>query len=77
MDFVTGSNYKGWEGNILLGSLKFKYLVRCEISGNRISHQEIMFRDIGRLRNVVMGPDGYVYIATELPGTVYKLVPVP
>jgi glucose/arabinose dehydrogenase len=77
MDFVTGSNYKGWEGNILLGSLKFKYLVRCELSGNSVSHQEIMFRNLGRLRNVVMAPDGYVYIATELPGTVYKLVPVP
>lgn len=76
LDFVTGSNYKGWEGNMLVGALKFKYLVRCELSGNSVSHQEIMFRDIGRLRNVVMGPDGYIYIATELPGTVYKLVPV-
>jgi glucose/arabinose dehydrogenase len=76
LDFVTGSNYKPWAGNILLGALKFKYLVRCELSGNSVSHQEIMFKDIGRLRNVVMGPDGYVYIATELPGTIYKLIPV-
>lgn len=75
MDFVYGSIYKPWEGNILLGSLKFKYVVRCELSGNSVSHQEIMFRNIGRLRNVVMGPDRYIYIATELPGTIYKLVP--
>ena len=77
MTFVEGTSYPGWEGNILIGSLRFKYLVRCELSGNTVTHEEIVLRDIGRLRNVVMGPDGFIYVAVESPGIIYRLVPVP
>jgi len=75
--FVKGSRYKGWEGNILVGSLRFKYLVRCELEGNKVIHKEILLPNIGRLRNVEMGPDGYIYIAVESPGIIFRLVPVP
>ncbi len=77
MTFVKGDKYKGWEGDILIGSLRFKYLVRCEMSGNSVVHKEILLPDIGRLRNVEMSPDGYIYVAVESPGIIYRLVPVP
>ena len=77
MTFVKGDKYKGWEGNILVGSLRFRYLVRCELEGNKVVHKEIMLPNIGRLRNVVQGPDGYIYIAVESPGVIFRLVPVP
>ena len=77
MAFVKGNNYKGWEGNVLVGSLRFKYLVRCELKGNKVIHKEILLPNIGRLRNVVMGPDGYIYIAVESPGIIFRLVAVP
>ncbi len=77
MTFVKGDKYAGWKGNILVGSLRFKYLVRCEINGNNVIHKEIMLPNIGRLRNVVQGPDGYIYVAVETPGMVFRLVPVP
>ena len=77
MTFVSGSEYKGWEGNVLLGSLRFRYLVRCEMAGNTVIHKEILLPNIGRLRNVEMGPDGFIYIAVEDPGFIFRLVPVP
>ena len=74
--FVKGTKYKGWEGNILVGSLRFKYLVRCEMKGNSVVHKEVLLPNIGRLRDIEMGPDGYVYISVESPGMIFKLVPV-
>lgn len=75
--FVEGTNYKGWEGNVLVGSLRFRYLVRCEMVGNTVVHKEVLLPNIGRLRNVEMGPDGFIYIAVESPGIIFRLVPVP
>jgi hypothetical protein len=40
-----------------------------------VVEEEPLFRNIGRLRDVRMGPDGYVYISVE-QGAVYRLVPV-
>ena len=74
---VKGDRYKGWEGNVLVGSLRFKYLVRCEMEGMRVTNKEIMFPNIGRLRDIEMSPDGYIYISVEDPGIIFRLVPVP
>ncbi len=74
--FVYGNKYKGWEGNILSGSLKFHWLSRCVMEGNVITSEESMLKDIGRLRDVRTGPDGYIYITVESPGYVLKLLPL-
>lgn len=74
MDFVEGNIYPGWEGNLLIGSLSIMYLVRCEIKNNEVIHQEKLLEGIGRVRNVKMGPDGYIYVATESPGRIIKII---
>lgn len=76
MAFVTGDRYKNWNGDIMSGSLRFKYLNRSVLKNNRVVKEEILFKNIGRVRDVRMAPDGYLYIAVESPGTIYKLVPV-
>lgn len=74
--FVTSDKYKGWQGNLLSGSLRFKFLQRSVLNGNKVVKEEILFKNIGRVRDVRMAPDGFVYIAVESPGRIYKLVPV-
>lgn len=76
MAFVTGDQYKGWEGSLLVGSLRYKYLHRCTVEGNKIVEEEILMKNIGRVRNVEVGPDGYIYVAVEEPGAVYRLIPI-
>lgn len=76
MTFVQGNRYKGWEGALLVGSLRFKYLNLCKVSGSKIISEEILFKNIGRVRDVRMAPDGFIYMAVESPGIVYRLVPV-
>lgn len=74
--FVTGDKYKGWKGDLLSGSLRFKFLQRSVLKGDKVLKEEILFKNIGRVRDVRMAPDGFIYMAVESPGRVYKLVPL-
>ena len=76
MTFVTGDRYPGWEGHLLVGSLRFEYLNLCEIEDEKVLSESILLKNIGRVRNVKQGPDGYIYVATEEPGILYRIVPV-
>ena len=76
MTFVTGDRFKKWENNILVGSLRFDYVERVVLNGHKIARTEKLVEGIGRVRNVVMSPDGLVYIGLEEPGMIVRLVPV-
>jgi glucose/arabinose dehydrogenase len=56
--------------------LRFKYLNRCEIKNNKVVKEEILFKNIGRVRDVRMAPDGYIYLSVESPGVLLRLTPV-
>jgi glucose/arabinose dehydrogenase len=76
MKFVTGNRYPGWKGDILNGSLSFKYLERVHLEGDKVTEQEKLLENAGRVRNVTMSPDGFIYVAVENPGIIVKLIPV-
>ena len=76
MTFVTGERYKNWKNNILLGSLPLKHLERVVLKNNAVIHREQLLEGIGRVRNVVMSPDGYIYLSIETPGKILRLMPV-
>ena len=75
MVYVDSDIYPGWRGNLLVGSLRFKYLTRCTLKDGKVVDEEPLMKNIGRLRNVIQGPDGYIYISVEDPGIIYKLIP--
>lgn len=74
MAFVNSKIYKGWQGNLMVGSLRFQYLNRCVIKDGKVVKEELLFKNIGRVRDVRQAPDGYLYMAVEGEG-IYKLVP--
>ncbi len=76
MDFVRGDLYSGWKGHLLVGALRFEYLALVKLDGNKVLSEERLMEDVGRVRNVKQGPDGYIYVAVEEPGIIYKIVPV-
>lgn len=75
MDFIEGDIYENWKGDLFVGSLVFRYLERCVIENNKVTHREKLLQNIGRVRNVKQAPDGYIYVATETPGAIYRIVP--
>jgi glucose/arabinose dehydrogenase len=74
MTFVTSDLYPDLKGKIIVGSLKFAYLVALMLDGDKVISQEILFPGIGRVRNVVQGADGFIYVATDGSG-IFKIVP--
>ncbi|MFO7656052.1 MAG: PQQ-dependent sugar dehydrogenase [Bacteroidales bacterium] len=75
MTFVTGERYKNWKNNMLVGSLRFMYLERVVLNKHAVIHREKLIEGIGRVRNVIIGPDGFIYVAIENPGKILKLIP--
>jgi len=75
MAFVTSDKYPNWKGNLMVGSLKFKYLNRCVIEDNIVIKEEkIMEGMVGKVRNVRQAPDGYIYVSIEQLGIV-RIIP--
>ncbi len=77
MTFYTGDKFPAWRGNLFVGALKFQLLVRLEVDGNRIVKEERLLEDMGeRIRDVVQGPDGYLYLLTdEDDGRILRIEP--
>jgi len=76
MDFVTGERYPGWEGDIFNGALAFQLLSRVVVDGTEFVKEERLLEGTGRIRDVRMGPDGYLYYSNESDGTINRLVPL-
>jgi len=72
--FYTGTKFPAWQGNLLVGSLAAQELRRLELTPAGVT-QEVLFKNIGRLRDVVVGPDGAIYIAFNQPDRIARIVP--
>jgi glucose/arabinose dehydrogenase len=71
---LTSDIYDEWKGNLFIGSLRFRYLERVELIGNYVYKRKKLLDRVGRVREVVQGPDGYLYVGIENKG-VFKIIP--
>ena len=66
LTFYDGPAFPEWQGNLFLGALSGETLVRLELDGDRVVHEERLLEDLGeRIRDVRQGPDGFLYILTD------------
>jgi glucose/arabinose dehydrogenase len=77
MAFYTGDKFPKWKGDLFVGSLKFQLLVHLRLDGEKVVKEERLLQGaLGRIRDVRMGPDGFLYLVTdESPGVVARLEP--
>ena len=73
MAFIDSDKYGDWDGNLLIGSLKFNYLDMCTLKEGKVIKEERLLNDIGRVRSIEQGPDGYIYVGVENVGIVKLL----
>lgn len=78
MAFYTGDKFPEWQGDLFVGALKMKKLVRLSIENGEVTEEEDLLEELGeRIRDVRMGPDGALWLLTdESDGKVYRIVPV-
>ncbi|MBK5295969.1 MAG: PQQ-dependent sugar dehydrogenase [Vicinamibacteria bacterium] len=73
--FYTGDRFPGWKHDLFIAMLLGNQLRRVTVSGHTVTHQETIFKGFGRVRHVVNGPDGLLYVALNDPGRILRLVP--
>jgi len=76
MVFYTGKLFPAWRGNLFVGALAGRQLVRLTTGDNKILSEERLLTDTLRFRDVEQGPDGALYLLTdEDNGKLLKLSP--
>ena len=77
MAFYDGDKFPHWRGNLLVGALAYRLVSRLELDGERVVREErILKGTLGRIRDVRVGPDGYVYILSdETSGVIARIEP--
>ena len=73
--FYTADAFPAWQGDLLIASLTKGGLVRVSLDGDELAGEETI--ELGaRVREVEVGPDGLVYVLTDLPdGHIWRLEP--
>ena len=74
MAYISSDKYPQWQGKILLGSMKFGHLVLLEIDNENVVKQTKLLANVGRIRNVIQGNDGYIYLGIDGQG-ILRLMP--
>jgi glucose/arabinose dehydrogenase len=79
MAFHDHEGNPAWRGNLFVGALAGQHVARLELDGSRVVHEERMLGELGeRIRDVRIGPEGDLYLATDSPrGRVLRVELVP
>jgi aldose sugar dehydrogenase len=77
LTIYSGALFPEWKGDLFIGGLSSKALVRLEIENDRVAGEERLLADRGaRIREVVEGPDGALYLLTDHDdGELLRLAP--
>ncbi len=73
--FYSADRFPRWKSNAFVTALAQQELRRLVIEDHRVVSQEVLFKDIGRVREVAMGPDGLIYVALNQPDRIVRLEP--
>jgi glucose/arabinose dehydrogenase len=71
-----GERFPGWRGHLLVASLAHQQLKLIRLDNDVVAGEEVLLEGLGRIRDVIVGPDGLPYIALNQPnGQILRLVP--
>ena len=78
-EVYTGGAFPAWRGNLFVGALKERRLVRLVIENDRVTGEEHLLVDRKqRIRDVRQGPDGALYVVTDTTaGELWRIAPRP
>ncbi|WP_207878167.1 PQQ-dependent sugar dehydrogenase [Pseudomonas sp. 32_A] len=66
MAFYDSPTFKAWGHNLFIGALATQELIRLQLDGDKVVHEERLLGELkSRIRDVRVGPDGYLYVLTD------------
>lgn len=76
IEFYTGDKFPLWREQLMVASLGQQQLRLIQLKNKKLVTDTMILNGLGRIRDVVNGPDGYPYIVISHPyGKIYRLVP--
>ncbi|MAX24880.1 MAG: glucose sorbosone dehydrogenase [Phycisphaeraceae bacterium] len=75
IEFYNGDLFTKWKNHLLVTALAFQEVRIVKIEGEKVTDQEVIIKRMGRVRDAAVGPDGAIYIATNGPDRILRLVP--
>lgn len=76
LEIINSRLFPEWKGNIIIGGLAAKNLYRLNFVNDKLVNEETMLDNIGRVRDIKVGPDGLIYVLTEDNGLLIRLIPL-
>ncbi len=73
INFYDGDKFPQWKNQLFLATLVGEELRRIEIKAGKVTAQEVLFKGLGKIRHVITGPDGALYVL--LPTRIAKITP--
>ncbi len=73
---LHSDRYPGWNGNVFIAGLASKSVYRSVFKKDVFTHDEQLLENIGRVRDVKVAPDGFLYVLTEDTGMIVRVLPV-
>jgi glucose/arabinose dehydrogenase len=68
MAFYSAERFPAWQHSLFIGALAGQELIRLQLQGDQVVHEERLLQDRGwRIRDVRQGPDGFLYLLTDAP----------
>jgi len=78
MTFYRGDAFGGWRGDLLIGSLNPGALVRLRLDAGRVTGEERLVTDRGRVRDVEETAGGALLLLIDAPdGEILRITPRP
>jgi len=75
LDFYNGDQFPKWQNDLFAGALAQQEIRRIHLVDQKVVSQEIILKNIGRVRDVATGPDGFLYVILNDPDRLIRLVP--
>ncbi len=71
----TGQAFPDWRYDFFAGGLAGQVIQRLRVADGAVVEQEVILKNIGRVRDVKVGPDGLLYVVLNGPDRVVRLAP--
>jgi aldose sugar dehydrogenase len=75
VDFYRGTAFPQWKHQLFVSALAYQEVRRLVVEGGKVTHQEVLFKNVGRVRDLVSGPDGAIYVAFNQPDRIARIAP--
>lgn len=75
LSFYRGDKFPKWKNDLFAGALAQQEIRRLRLVDHKVTEQEVVLKNIGRIRDVTDAPDGFIYVILNGPDRIIRLVP--